>query len=225
MRGGRTEQPEDGELTRHAPERLLMLADGVFAISMTLLVIDVGIHEDVPVTAAGFAEALPGLLTRLGIFVAAFMITSRFWLVNHKQMARLHHVDDGVLGMTVLFLASITALPVATGVLFTFGAYRGAVTFAACVLTVAALLGARLWWYMSSPKHGLMDIDPDDRRHMMVRSVLVAVIYALAVPVAWLLPDGKAWGATFAWFLLALVDPLGDRLNRALRRRGRPAPA
>src|ERR671933_1474795 len=130
----------------YAPERLLMLVDGVFAISMTLLVLDVRVPDDVPKTPEAFGEALGPLLGRLGVFVAAFVITSRFWLVSHRQMAVLRAVDYGTAQRAILFLAGITSLPVATGVLFRFGDVPAAVTFAAVVLAVTGTAKARLLW-------------------------------------------------------------------------------
>src|SRR3954447_441730 len=86
---------------RYRPERLLTLVDGVFAISMTLLVLHVRVPADAPDraaacggddgpdAAAAFGENAGVLWGRLGVFVAAFLIPSRFWLVHHRQMALL----------------------------------------------------------------------------------------------------------------------------------------
>jgi uncharacterized membrane protein len=71
---------------RYGVGRLLTLVDGVFAISMTLLALDVRVPDEVPDTAAGFTSALGPLLGRVGVFVAAFVITSRFWLINHRYL-------------------------------------------------------------------------------------------------------------------------------------------
>lgn len=208
---------------RYSPERLLMLIDGIFAISMTLLVLDVGIREGVPDTVAGFDQNLSDLLRKLGIFVAAFLITSRFWLVNHRQLALLHTVDEGVAKRALLFLVGITSLPAITGVLFRFGDVAGAVTLAALVLAVTAALSARLWWYISSPERDLADVDEDDRRRMMIRSGLVVVAYLLAIPIAYLLPPGDAAYAALVWLVLAFVDRLAGRLHQWLAGRARSA--
>jgi uncharacterized membrane protein len=196
----------------YRPERLLTLVDGVFAISMTLLALDVRIPDDVPDTSAGFHANVGNLLGRLGVFVAAFVIASRFWLVHHRQMSALEAVDVGLIERTVLFLAAITSLPVATGVLFRFGDVPGGVTLAAVVLAVTAALSARLWWYMSSPRRGLAHIGVDERRRVLVRSLLVVVVYLLAIPVAYAVRPGLAYIAPLVWLVLAAVDPLAARL-------------
>jgi uncharacterized membrane protein len=205
---------------QYRPDRLLTLVDGVFAISMTLLVLDVRIPDDVPDTVAGFDSALGNLLGRLGVFVAAFLITSRFWILSHRQMAGLTAVDRGVAERTILFLAGITTLPVATGVLFRYGDVPAAVTFAAVVLAVTGVLAGRLWWYASSPKRDLMEVDSEDRRTMMLRMVLVVLAYLLAIPLAYLLPADQVGYAPLAWLPLIVIDPLATRLYRLRPRRG-----
>src|SRR4051794_1595018 len=201
-----------------------MLVDGVFAISMTLLVLDVRVPDDVPDTATAFDEALGPLLGRLGVFIAAFVITSRFWLVSHRQMSVLRVVDYGVAQRAILFLAGITSLPVATGVLFRFGHVPAAITFAALVLAVTGALSARLWWYISSPQRPLADVDEDTRHETMIRSILVVVVYLLAVPAAYVVPRDAVGLVPLVWLVLAAVDPLAHRLHLLLRRRRTTAP-
>ena len=187
-----SEQEGEGEEAseRYGVGRLLTLVDGVFAISMTLLALDVRIPDDVPDTAAGFTSALGPLLGRVAVFVAAFVITSRFWLINHRYLAGLRKVDRGLLRATILFLAAVTTLPVATGVLFRYGAVPGAVTFAAAVLALTSVLSGRLWWYVSSPARDLASVDADDRRRGIVRTVLTVVVYLLAIPIVYAVPPG-----------------------------------
>jgi uncharacterized membrane protein len=218
MNGPDRRRGDDRELYRL--DRLLTLLDGVFAISMTLLVLDVRIPDDVPDTAAGFNGALGHLLGRLGVFVAAFLITSRFWMLSHRQLAGLTAVDRGVGERTILFLAGITTLPVATGVLFRYSDVPGAVTFAAVVLALTGALAGRLWWYASSPKRDLMEVEARDRHVMMLRMVLVVVTYLLAIPLAYLLPADHAGLAPLPWLLLIVLDPLTTRLHRLLNRAG-----
>ena len=191
---------------RYGVGRLLTLVDGVFAISMTLLALDVRIPDTIPDTSAGFADAVRPLLGRMGVFVAAFVITSRFWLINHRYFAGLRRVDRGLLQRSILFLAAITTLPVATGVLFRYGAVPGAVTFAAVVLALTSALSGRLGWYVSSPVRDLATVDAEDRRRGLLRTVLVVVVYLLAIPIAYAVPPRAVAYAPLVWFLLAVVD-------------------
>jgi hypothetical protein len=134
----------------------------------------------------------------------------------------LDAVDVGVLERTILFLAAITSLPAATGILFRFGDVPGAVTLAAVVLAVTTALSARLWWYMSSPERGLADVGRDDCHRSMLRSVLVSVVYLLAIPLGYAVPAGAVALSPLVWLVLVAVDPLTARLYDWFgRRRGR----
>jgi uncharacterized membrane protein len=213
------ETPSSSSPPEHSPVRLLALTDGVFAIAMTLLALDVRFPESVPETSAGFAGAAGAFFGRFGVFFVAFLITSRFWLTSHRHLARLRRTDDGVLRRSVLFLFGICSLPVATSVLFRFGGVPWAVAFAAGVLALTAALSARLWWYLSSPARDLADVPRGERDATLVRQVLVVVAYALAAPLAFVLPDGRTGYATLVWALLAVVDPVTARVHPALVRR------
>jgi uncharacterized membrane protein len=201
-----------------SPGRLYGLADGVFAISMTLLALEVRIPEDVPGTAEGFIEGRGDFYSLFGIFLLAFAIAGRFWVANHWMLARLHHVDAGVVERLLPFLAGICSLPVATSILFRFGDSAEAVTFAAVILAASSLFSARLAWYIGDPERGLSTISAPERVQGLCTSLINAGIFLLAVPVAYLLdgPGGHTPSfATLVWLLLILVD----RVVRALLKR------
>ncbi len=194
-----------GDSRRTAPHRLFALADGVFAISMTLLALEVRIPDDVE----SFADGAHKFYSLFGIFLLAFVITGRFWLSNHWMLAKLHHIDDRVLELMIIFLAGICSLPVATTLLFRFGDDSGAVSFAAGLLGVTSLFSARLWWYVSEPARDLCEIDRDVRRGTMFNQIFNGVIFLLAIPLAYLVPqisDHSASFATFVWLLLPTDD-------------------
>jgi uncharacterized membrane protein len=211
------ERVDEGTRTDRAglftPHRLFGLTDGVFAIAMTLLALDVRIpDEGVPETVAGFGHAAHAFYGDFFVFIVAFAITGRFWMINHKMLARLKAVDEGVLNRSISFLAGISSIPVATAVLFRFGGVPQAVTFVSLLLALTALLSARLWWYLSAPERQLIDPDPDpEARLIRLLHLLWSVpVYLLAIPVAYLLEslgsgsdDKHVAFAMFTWLLLA----------------------
>ena len=206
----------------HAPHRLFALSDGVFAISMTLLALDVRIPEGVPETSDAFREAAGELYSQFGIFVLAFVIAGRFWMGNHKIMGKLHTVNTGVMSRTVLFLAGICSIPVATAVLFRFGGVPEAVAFAALILAATSLQSGRLWWYLTQPGRHLSHDDPATRLPLLVQSLWSTGVYLLAIPIAYLLAhvgshEHVAY-ATLIWLLLMFDGVFSRSLVRFLRR-------
>ncbi len=86
--------------TEGGPERLVALSDGVFAIAVTLLVLDI----DVPpgLNDAGFHEALGDVLSNLGAYALSFAVLAGFWRDHRAIFHRVRLVDADVIWLTVL---------------------------------------------------------------------------------------------------------------------------
>jgi TMEM175 potassium channel family protein len=140
---------EDDEAAEEGIGRILALSDGVFAIAITLLILEIA----VPAAAsdAGLPKALLGLWPRYLAYVLSFLVIARFW-VTHRLAFRLIARDDGALvWLNLLLLMFVAFLPFPTAVV---GAHAGspaaAVLYAASVC-VASTASAAYWWYASGP--------------------------------------------------------------------------
>ena len=213
-RGG-GQRPERGGL--HEPHRINGLADAVFAIAMTLYVLDVRIPESIADTASGFGDEFPDFLGKFGIFAAAFFLTSRLWIAHHQLMAHVRRVDTDTLVMTVQFLFGIAATPIAMSTLIRYGNVPLAVAFAAGLLALTTLLELRLWLHISSPKRDLADVDPDERRETTARILYSLVLYLLVIPLAYALPSPAY--SMLLWAVLPLSMVVIRLVGRVL---GRP---
>jgi hypothetical protein len=60
-------------------------------------------------------------------------------------------------------------------------------------------------------ERGLADVDRDDRHRTMLRSVLVSVVYLLAIPLSYAVPAGAVALSPLVWLVLVAVDPLTAR--------------
>ena len=179
----RLPRQEDDETAEEGIGRILALSDGVFAIAVTLLILDIA----VPATTSddGLGKALLELWPRYLAYLLSFLVISRFWVV-HRQAFRLIARDDAALvWLNLLLLLFIAFLPFPTAVL---GAHEGspaaAVLYAVAVgLTSAA--SAAYWWYASG-RGGLLrpDAGRAQIRAMRARSLSGPVFFALTVPIA-----------------------------------------
>jgi uncharacterized membrane protein len=93
--------------------RVLTFSDGLFAISMTLLVVGIGVPE---LGAQGgderaLIDALGDLLPEIVSFVISFAVIGRYWLAHHGTFARLAAMDYGLIAWNLLYLAFIAFLP------------------------------------------------------------------------------------------------------------------
>jgi len=124
-------------------ERLKALADGVFAIVMTLLVLQLS----VPVASGLSSEA--ELLRQLGklwpeflIYVLSFMILGVFWVMHHSVFSVVRRFDTTLVWLNILFLMFVSLIPFSTA----FAAKNGFVTVTAVVYGVNMLLIFNLGW-------------------------------------------------------------------------------
>ena len=74
-------EPEGHRRVGMAPGRLLTLADGIFAIAMTLLVLDLRLPD---ASAGELATRLASLIPRFGTFVVSFVVLGVFWFAHHQ---------------------------------------------------------------------------------------------------------------------------------------------
>lgn len=156
--------PADLDRRTYPPHRINALADGVFAIAMTLLALEIRIPDDIG-TEAAFRAELPALFGAIAVFLAGFWITAQYWIAHHRAMAHVHTVDGTAVVRTIAVLCGVAAVPVATSLITGWSRFPEAVAVAGMLLALTSLLSARLFSHVLAP--GSADVDPAARRRML----------------------------------------------------------
>jgi uncharacterized membrane protein len=100
------------------PRRVETLADGVFAIAMTLLVLEVHVPDvAAPITGAGMIDALGSILPSLAGFAVSFVVLGMVWIGHHNQFHFIRRVDRALLWINVFYLLCVAFVPFATAFL------------------------------------------------------------------------------------------------------------
>ncbi len=129
-------------------ERLQFFSDAVFAIAITLLVIEIRVPHVEPATEAGLRDGLLGLFPNYIGFVVSFFVIGRFWIGHHRIFGYLKDWDNRLVQINMLFLATIAFLPFPTAVVGEYGGARTAVAFYAFCLILAGLANLALIQYI-----------------------------------------------------------------------------
>ncbi len=155
-------------------ERLAALSDGIFAVAMTLLVLDLHI----PTAAQVHSEhELLAALCALGpqwlTYGMSFLTLGIFWA---GQQTQLNHIGEGTRDLTWIhlgFLFAITLMPLSTRLLAEFITYRAALLLYWLNIFVP---GAMLYWSWAHATHaGLIKEDtPEEVSASICRRVLIA---------------------------------------------------
>ncbi len=132
------------EIAGQSVERLAALSDGVFAVAMTLLVLDLrapaaeAIHDE-----RGLWLALGTLAPRLAMCAMTFMTLGIFWVGQQTQLNHLTRSDRSLSWMHLVFLFGVCMTPFSTTLLAGFITYRIALlTYWANIV----LMGGTLYW-------------------------------------------------------------------------------
>jgi uncharacterized membrane protein len=217
---GRASQRDD----MPSVDRLLALSDGVVAIALTLLVLQLRVPS-LPSASADSASALASALARGGdqltAYVISFYVVAQFWLVHHRVFQHLVGQEEGLAWWNFAFLFTITIMPFTSDLLGEYGSNPLAVDIFALNLLLATLatqataeLGRRRG--LTTPGY-----HKAARRGAFLRSTATIVILAASMGLAWV----NAGNAKFVWLLLALVPNVVDRWMRKHSGPEEPAPA
>lgn len=96
-------------------ERLILFSDAVFAIAITLLVIEIKVpHIETNINDGIVLNELLHLLPKFFGFVFSFFIIGIYWTVHHRLFSHLINYDNKLIWLNILFLFSIALMPFTT---------------------------------------------------------------------------------------------------------------
>lgn len=206
-----------GQIRQEAAEteRLLTLSDGVIAIAITLLVLDLSVPA---VPAADQLTLLPVLLRAqwaefLG-FVLSFVVIGLYWMLHRRTFVHIERHDRGVVYLNLCFLLLVAFVPYATSMFTTYPGPFGT-SFLSVVLALTGLSLALLWLY--ADRRNVLEAGLGSRtvRIQAARFLASPVVFGVAAVVGRYRPTV----AVLIWLLLFPVQAtLESRLAASLGR-------
>jgi uncharacterized membrane protein len=160
-------------------ERLAALSDGVFAVAMTLLVLDLrapaieAIHSE-----RDLWNGMAALGPRLLMYVLSFMALGIFWVGQQTQLNHLARSDRALSWIHIVFLFAISVMPFSTTLLAQFTGYRLALlVYWGNILLIGAALYAS---WVCAIGSGLVkeDITPEISSAIKRRILIAQALYA-----------------------------------------------
>jgi uncharacterized membrane protein len=199
--------------------RVEAFSDGIFAIAITLLVLNIRVPS--PDLTGHGSTLLPALLhlwpAYLGYLISFFTI-GIMWVNHHSMFALIRHTDRYFLLLSVLFLMCIAFLPFPTAVLAEYlpepKGRRVAVALYSATFVLIAVAYNALWWY--AVRGGRLLYENADReavRNISRRYMLGPIAYAGSFGLAFV----NAWaslavhGILAAFYVLPVRKPTDDR--------------
>ena len=171
--------------------RVEAFSDGVIAVAITLLVLDLRVPEPV---GESLAPRLAALWPNYLAYVISFLAIGIMWINHHATLRRLVAVDHSVLVLNLLLLMCIVVLPFTTSLFATYldagaGAHLAAVVYAGAFLVTSLVFFAlQCLLLLRRPQLLREPLAPRQRRSILLRGSVAAPVYLLAALLGLLTP-------------------------------------
>ena len=167
--------------------RVEAFSDGVFAIAITLLILEV----KVPSPSSGeLAAQLLKQWPSYFSFAISFAFIGIMWMNHHRLFTHIERCDDLLLVFNLLLLLGVTAVPFPTAVLAMHlgrpDQRTAVILFDATYVFIAVFFNV-LWRYAASSKHGLLapDVDAASVENISRQYAFGPVLYLVCLGLAW----------------------------------------
>ena len=163
--------------------RIMAFTDGVMAVAITLLVLNLEVpHVPGDELGATLVDLIPSVLA----YLLSFALVGRFWIIHHHLFETLHRFDGTLMALNLVFLATIAIVPFATDLYDRYTSEALAVAVFGAVMSLAAFTH----WVMTAYtlRRGFVyDHRIDDTAPFgSVLALGFTVIFLVSVPVAFL---------------------------------------
>lgn len=183
-------------------ERMILFSDAIFAIAITLLVIELKIPE-IPkqlVTEDKLIDGLTNLIPKFVGFLISFCVIGLFWIIHHRMFGFVVNYNRKLLVLNLFFLFGVVLMHFSTSFYseYVLRLLKSPVIVYVSNICFLGITNIMLWLYISNPKNKLSaGIHPLLARYILMRSVtmpaiflVMALVYTLVQPILalWILP-------------------------------------
>jgi len=171
------------------PNRLEQFADGIFAISATLLVLNFAIPVLGDASNGALVQALASQWPKLLAFLLSFFIIVSYWRLHSAMFHDVRVLDHKTIMLNTAFLVVAAFIPYATNVAGTYPTLPAAAVLYSVVLLAGALLGFFMVRHLIESSAYNEDVPPEQARatYRRIRFSLyirvVGLIFAFFFPI------------------------------------------
>jgi uncharacterized membrane protein len=168
--------------------RLAALTDGVFAIVMTLLVLEIGVPE---IATSSLHAELPRRLLELWpkllSYGISFILLGMFWYLHHIAFHYIKRSDNGLVWLNIFFLMFVALIPFSTSLFGSYGTEQLSLVIYAGNLLIVNVMRFLFWTYATG-KYRLVDRDISPRLLKWDRliSMGLSLIFMLMIGVSFI---------------------------------------
>jgi uncharacterized membrane protein len=195
-------------------QRLEAFTDGVYAIVITLLILDIRIPEVQP---ASLGQALLKMLPQVFTYVLSFFVVALYWFSHHRVAQQVKHIDGTFVWLNMVWLLFVTVMPFPTALLGRYPLQGIPIAIYGIDLILANVTGFVILAYMK--RHPELCFSLIDS-HIMRRQVPVYAatngLYLMAIAFGWFFPwiSYGLYAAVLLWMMVRFArmpNPFHER--------------
>jgi uncharacterized membrane protein len=143
-------------------KRIEALADGIFAIAMTLLVLNLSLPQSVSPGSESLLKMLSGQIYDFLDYALSFMLLAVFWIMHHQQFHYIQRTDTRHLWISIFILMFVALVPFSTSIVGDYGVNTVADVFFEANILILGFLFLLNWMYATGGRR-LVRHDLDER--------------------------------------------------------------
>ena len=189
-------------------QRLEAFSDGVYAIVITLLILDIRIPDVAP---EALGAMLVKLLPQLFTYILSFFVVGLYWHAHHQVSVQVKQVNSAFIWLNLVWLLFVSVLPFPTSLLGRYPFQSIPLTIYGVNLILVNVTGFLILFYLkNNPELCEIPISSAALRAQVPIYVIVNGIYAAAIVAAWFIP----W-LSYGVYIVVLVWMMARYARRA----------
>jgi uncharacterized membrane protein len=183
-------------------ERLVFFSDAVFAIAITLLILEIRLPAIAdPLNSQQLFIQLLSIWPRYLAYAISFLVIGLVWTGHHRRFRYIVDYDRRLIFINLLLLMAVAFIPFPTAVLSEYG-NRTATIFYALTILIVGLISTFLWVYAAYVGRLVnKELTPEQIRMETLRNMAVPIVFLLSIALAF-------WNDDLAKIFWALSIPI-----------------
>ena len=151
-------------------KRIETLVDGIFAIAMTLLVLNIDLPQTFgPISDPAIWQYMVSLFQQLGIYAFSFILLASFWRAHHMQFFYIKRSDSFFIWLNVIWLMFVALVPFSTNFVSDFGDHTLPMLFFNINMFVVGIFFILMWTYARRKDFFITEMTPE--HYNMVKKI------------------------------------------------------
>jgi uncharacterized membrane protein len=170
-------------------KRIETLVDGIFAIAMTLLVLNIDLPQMLgQVSDPAIWQYMVSLFQQLGIYAFSFILLASFWRAHHLQFFYIKRSDSALIWLNVIWLMFVALVPFSTNFVSNFGNHPLPMLFFNVNMFIIGIFFILIWMYAQRKKLFIKEMTSEHYKMVMKINYILPTTALVAIFITFISP-------------------------------------